>query len=216
MAIIDSLAIGKARNSAGNLTFSTIEGRTIARAKPATVRNPNTPAQASQRDRLKTLVAAWRKSGIAFKRLWTVRKPYTSAYNEFVSQNMGAATAIKTWLLGPVKSKPAGMYFGKGKYPHTALRVRELMEGEAVVECFNQTLYNDLKVGDVIGYLQFDPVTFEPVCQEHILTSDEIPQNMEDFNVGFPNCKADIAVNDCAYFYSPSRNISSTVVVHTP
>jgi len=215
MAIINSLAIGKAKNSAGNLTYSTIEGRTIGRAKPVSVRNPNTPAQQSQRDRLKTLVHAWRENGIALKRLWTVRKPYSSAYNEFVSQNMPVADAIKTWLFGPVKAKPAGLMLGKGKYPHTSFEVEEFAETEAYVSCVNQTLWNDAQAGDKVGYVQFDPVTFQMSVQELTLDEMQVTAPMENVVLEFSNCKPGIGVMDCVYFYSPSRNISSSVVIHT-
>lgn len=48
MAIINSLAIGKAVKSAGNLTYKTVRGRTIA-AQKITTNKSNTVRQASQR-----------------------------------------------------------------------------------------------------------------------------------------------------------------------
>lgn len=48
MAIINSLAIGKAIKSAGNLTYKTVRGRTIA-AQKITTNKSNTVRQASQR-----------------------------------------------------------------------------------------------------------------------------------------------------------------------
>lgn len=48
MAIINSLAIGKAIKSAGNLTYKTVRGRTIA-AQKITTNKSNTARQASQR-----------------------------------------------------------------------------------------------------------------------------------------------------------------------
>ena len=50
MAIVNSLAIGKSRKSAGNLTYKTVRGRTIA-SQRITENKSNTIAQNSQRSR---------------------------------------------------------------------------------------------------------------------------------------------------------------------
>lgn len=54
MAIINSLAIGKAVKSAGNLTYKVVRGRTIA-AQKITANKSNTVRQASQRSSFATL-----------------------------------------------------------------------------------------------------------------------------------------------------------------
>lgn len=91
MAIINSLAIGKARKSAGNLTFATIQGRTIAREKPVNVRNPRTEKQLAQRSKMSKTVAAYRNIGIMTKHLFTKLPKYTSQYNQFVKENIKIA-----------------------------------------------------------------------------------------------------------------------------
>lgn len=53
MAVINSLAIGKSRKSAGNLTYKTVRGRTIA-SQRITENKSNSPAQGIQRGRFGT------------------------------------------------------------------------------------------------------------------------------------------------------------------
>lgn len=87
MAIINSLAIGKSVKSAGNLTYKTIRGRTIA-SQRITKNSSNTLLQSSQRTTfgMATKVAAFMQQYIDAT---YEKSKYGSARNHFMSINKG-------------------------------------------------------------------------------------------------------------------------------
>ena len=211
MAIIRSLAIGKARKSAGNLTFATIQGRTIAREKPAFVRNPNTPKQLAQRSKMSKTVAAYRAFGGMVKKYFTTLPKYTSQYNEFVSRNISVAenyvvdeeTGKVSNIVGTTVSRGSvqmDVYSKPKAYGEDTLAGSAIMSpGFTAVE------------GDQIITVAFDGSsnTLKTVVQ--VLSQ----MDLDDINAGNGvDVTADINTANlvCAayVYYSPSRNISST------
>lgn len=87
MAIVNSLAIGKSRKSAGNLTYKTVRGRTIA-SQRITENKSNTIAQGVQRNRF-----AMASQAISMCQLYVnyayEKSKYGSARNEFMKTNPG-------------------------------------------------------------------------------------------------------------------------------
>lgn len=85
MAIVNSLAIGKSRKSAGNLTYKTVRGRTIA-SQRITENKSNTIAQGIQRNRFSqasqamTLIAPYIEACYEKSR-------YGSSRNAFMKEN---------------------------------------------------------------------------------------------------------------------------------
>lgn len=88
MAIVDSIILGRAKGSIGNVTLSTQKGRVIAKQKATIVSNPNTVAQLEQRGKLSKAVLAWQAIGNVVKSGITALMPFSSAYNTYVSKNM--------------------------------------------------------------------------------------------------------------------------------
>lgn len=88
MAIVDSIILGRAKGSIGNVTLSTQKGRVIAKQKATIVSNPNTVAQQEQRGKLSKAVLAWQAIGNVVKSGITALMPFSSAYNTYVSKNM--------------------------------------------------------------------------------------------------------------------------------
>ena len=123
MAIVNSLAIGKSKKSAGNLTYATVKGRTIAKQKPTSVANPNTPAQQAQRTAMATIVNFWQLWASAYKDLFTKRNKLFSAFNQFVHLNKEImhtpGLITETGLIGDIE----GMYIASGKYNENTLSV---------------------------------------------------------------------------------------------
>lgn len=100
MAIINSVAFGKARKTAGNIVFYDRLGQTVARQKNLTPTNPNTYAQVAQRIRITNPSRVYRSivdatAGIfgakffdySFGRSYLATKRRT-AYNEFFYRSM--------------------------------------------------------------------------------------------------------------------------------
>lgn len=85
MAIINSLAIGKSVKSAGNLTYKTVRGRTIA-SQRITTNKSNTPAQASQRNRFGS-TAQCMQLFLPYVNGFFEKTKYGSSRNQFVKAN---------------------------------------------------------------------------------------------------------------------------------
>jgi len=88
MAIVSSIAVGKARNSAGNVTFATVKGRVIMREKVTNIKNPNTLAQQKQRASMSEVVKFYQRVGRYSKATLTSSNQYASPYNNCVSKNI--------------------------------------------------------------------------------------------------------------------------------
>lgn len=86
---IKSLAIGKAKGSAGNLTYTTMGDETIAKAKVSFPTNPKTPAQMTRRVQLANLVNMFQALRPYQKLAFQTATGRVSDYNRFVGNNLG-------------------------------------------------------------------------------------------------------------------------------
>lgn len=86
---IKSLAIGKAKGSAGNLTYTTLGDETIAKAKVSFPSNPKTPAQMTRRVQLSNLVNMFQALRPYQKLAFQTATGRVSDYNRFVGNNLG-------------------------------------------------------------------------------------------------------------------------------
>ncbi len=156
MAIVNSIAIGSAKNSIGQITYQTVKGRTIARQKPTHVANPRTPPQVAQRNKMAKIVAAWRTFFFQTRPWWTVIKGYGSAYNEFVSQNMQYASDVVIEN-GRITSLPEGFYISSGKYGETAVSLHYSHNAKLQAAVNDMQLRAEMNPGDKMGYVLIDP-----------------------------------------------------------
>lgn len=203
MAVIRSLAVGKARKSAGNLTYQTVKGRTIAREKPAFVANPDTPLQQAQRGKMRNLVAAWRAWFSLTKPYFTVIDGYGSAYNQFVKMNMPWAEDFSTDQGTGVVSYADNVYFSNGKYPQRAL---DATAGSVSVEDIQ--LREEAEAGDRLILVEHGSASANPTIQEYVLTEADI----ENIRNGLPVATGLTPVSPIGWiFYSSARRTSSTL-----
>lgn len=204
MAIIRSLAVGKARKSAGNLTYQTVKGRTIAREKPAFVANPNTPRQQAQRGKMRNLVAAWRAWFSLMKPYFTVIDGFGSAYNQFVKMNMPFAGDFSVNPNTGIVSFAETTYFSNGKYPQRSL--------EAVgssVSVVDIQLQQEAEVGDRLVLIEHGSLTENPSIQEYVLDQDDI----DNIRLGQPVDTGLVPDDEIGWlFYSSARRTSSTLL----
>lgn len=208
MAIIRSLAVGKARKSAGNLTYQTVQGRTIAREKPAFVANPNTPRQQAQRGKMRNLVAAWRAWFSLLKPYFTVIDGFGSAYNQFVKMNMPFAEDYSTnQNTGVVDFVEA--YFSNGKYPQRALNL-SIVEEKLAVTVDDIQLREDAEVGDRFVIVSHGGIGENPGITEKVLDADDITA-IRAGEVVNTNVEGDLADFIGVIFYSSARRTSSTL-----
>lgn len=203
MAVIRSLAVGKARKSAGNLTYQTVKGRTIAREKPAFVANPNTPLQQEQRGKMRNLVAAWRAWFSLLKPYFTVIDGYGSAYNQFVKMNMPWAEDFSTDQGTGVVSFADNAYFSNGKYPQRALDATGGSVSVADIQ-----LREEAEAGDRLVLVEHGAGVSNPTIQEYVLTESDI----ENIRNGLPVATGLTPTSPIGWiFYSSARRTSSTL-----
>lgn len=217
MAIVQSLAIGNARKSAGNLTFQTVHGRTIAREKPLYVTNPNTPAQQATRSIMRNLVEAWRGFGFQLRPYFTIKPPYGSAYNQFIKMNHSLGEESWTGINKIGVVPPEYAWVSNGKYGQNAVWYNfnevtnmfrfqitdpqlksEIVEGDNVVIVGVMTNGNNIKKAKVVT---------------HTLTAMEVASLQAGSEITIPSGETDPFYEMAAIYYSPSRNVSSSAQV---
>lgn len=138
MAIINSLAIGKSVKSAGNLTYKTVRGRTIA-SQRITSNKSNTMAQSTQRGRFGFAARAAQLIQLFIDCCYEKSK-YGSARNNFMHINKhyfadGLIGEVKEGLVPladvfipaftPDRSNPRGSYIDWSAYGSSPIIVRE-------------------------------------------------------------------------------------------
>ena len=212
MAIVKSLGLGKARGSAGEFTYSTIQGRTIARTKPAHVHNPNTAGQQAQRTKMREVVVAWRDAGQRFEKLWTARKKYHSAYNSFVSANIANNGTFDISENGQYVYMNNGFILGQGQYSANQLTLSGTESACTVGVRNSESLYHNLKVGDIVGCIFIGDSGQVADVEEYVLTESDLNMPSGNFGHDFSTQKQDIT-GYAPYWYSPSRNLSTDCVV---
>ena len=208
MAIVNSIAIGAAKNSIGQITYQTVKGRTIARQKPIHVANPRTPPQVAQRKKMANLVAAWRTFFFQTRPWWTVIKGYGSAYNEFVSRNMQYASDVVIED-DRITSLPEGFYISSGKYGETAVSLDYSNGCDLRASVKDLQLLAEMNPGDKLGLVLIDPTgEFENVVREFELVEFDIT-NFRDG--GKMDLDADVdGFYAAVVYYSSARGVSST------
>lgn len=86
--ILNSIVVGKARKSAGNLTTQNWKGITVGRQKPTQVANPQTAGQTAQRTKLSIGVKIYRMIAVAVAIGFSQLADKMSAYNAFIKHNL--------------------------------------------------------------------------------------------------------------------------------
>jgi hypothetical protein len=94
MARTSNPLIGKSRNKIGGVVMSTWKGINVLREKPATVANPNTPAQQAQRSIMRQLVAAARAILSTLHVSFRQEAVEQSQYNAFIHANAPQAFSV--------------------------------------------------------------------------------------------------------------------------
>lgn len=212
MAIVKSLGLGKARGSAGEFTYSTIQGRTIARTKPAHVHNPNTVPQRAQRLKMKNVVIAWRDVGQRLEKLWTKRKKYNSAYNSFVSANIANDKTFEMAPTGTEVYLKDGFVLGQGQYNANLLGLQITADSATIEISKSESLHPNLKIGDVLGMVFLGDFGQIVEIEERVIDEYDFQEGTPSFKTTFTTDRDDIT-GHAPYWYSPSRNLSTDCVV---
>ncbi len=150
MAIINSILLGRAKGSIGNVSFSTQKGRVIARQKPSIVANPRTQAQLDQRAKVSAVNVAWYMIGNVIKSGITQLVGLGSQFNTYVSKNADAF-AGKVFTKETFKTMDlTGSYASIGAVPKIPF-VKVAEDVNTLEVSFNKNIFGMYaKVGDVL------------------------------------------------------------------
>lgn len=88
MAIINSPAVGSAKNKSGNFVYYVRRGKTVARSYQPNVTNPNTPSQQVYRNRYEAMKLIWRELSTIMTNSFLSRGNLATQFNSFIQHNM--------------------------------------------------------------------------------------------------------------------------------
>lgn len=104
MSVVQNPFIGRARNKAGGMVFSTWKGINVLKTKPLTVANPRTDKQLMRRSALEQIMVIARMISAAIQLGFKEQAVFKSAFNAFVGYNLRNAfdySAPPTATLAP-------------------------------------------------------------------------------------------------------------------
>ncbi|MEH7889219.1 DUF6266 family protein [Elizabethkingia meningoseptica] len=148
MAILNSIILGRAKGSIGNVTLSTQKGRVIAKQKATIVSNPKTDEQMLQRNGLSLAVFLWQKLNLYIKEGFTITSQYGNQYNAFVSNNINFLKNIDKDKENLTSKDVQGLAISLGKFPNPFEKIQSDSEGKGAVVINKDLLASFAKVGD--------------------------------------------------------------------
>lgn len=212
MAISSSLALGKVKGSMGGMTYSIVEGRTIVRQTPTHVRNPNTEAQQLQRGKMALAVRAYQQAGPMCAKTFTVRKKYSSAYNEFVSRNIKASNPFTLNSDGTEIRFMEGAVLGNGSVPNASLEIAYQVGEQYLISIKADSLKSLLKVGDSLGYYAYNSMTYAWEDLSIVLTADDVATLKSGEGIIFPGTEVASDKGACYWISADKRKSNSPIL----
>lgn len=212
MAISSSLALGKVKGSMGGMTYSIVEGRTIVRQTPTHVRNPNSEGQVIQRTKMANAVRAYQQVGPMCAKTFTVRKKYSSAYNEFVSRNLKAEDPFVTDPEGKYFEFMPGAVLGNGSVPNSSLEIVRDGSDAFNVSVVTDSLKSLLKIGDSLGVYLYNGDTEKWEDNYLTLTADDVTTLKSGDSIAFPNMEGGAHKGTCYWISADKRKSNSPIL----
>lgn len=199
MAIIKSLAVGKAKGSAMNLTYTVIGGETIMKGKVAFPQNPKTLGQMSRRVRWANIVALWQAFNDRDKPSFEDKAPRVSDFNAFIGANIGGTAVYLTKQLADQGGCVVAFYkltkgslpsldvaAGTGGVPVSGISLGNLViDGDTTLKEFSDAVIENnngqFLNGDQLTFFNFiqevNPVTSVPYVR---IESSKVTLNQAD------------------------------------
>jgi hypothetical protein len=210
MAIYNSIAIGRARKSIGNVTFVSLKGQKVAKAKIVNPTNPKTPGQLLSRYRMLNIVKAWQFLQIFFAGIGYLRTSVQSNYNVFVHlyKNMVNGTMAKQAWENALSLIPSNLVDSNTATILQAEKTLGVTYDLAIVTHdlpFPGTVANPLKVNGVI----IDSVGNQSTATHTITTDEWTAKQIElDFGAFEPNGAAKTGF----YIYDQKQTLCSNIL----
>ena len=152
MAKNDSLAVFKARGSAGPITYANWKGIGYFKQKAFIVANPKTDGQINARARLALMVVAFQLIGSAVNAGFKEMAVKMSAYNAFVKANINSALLYVS--LGVYEIVPENLQVSKGTLGNTSIATSSATAAgntltvtyDNTVQSYNQSLDDEVQI----------------------------------------------------------------------
>lgn len=198
MAIIKSLAVGRAKGSAQDLTYTTIGGATIMKGKVAFPKNPKTTGQMNRRVRWANLVNFWQAFNNINHPSFEGRAPRVSDFNAFIGANIAGApvyltiseasqgaAVVASYMVSRGSLPAIDIAVGTGGVPVTDISLGNLtIDGDTTLKEFSEAVVNNntaYQTGDQISCYVFqqetNPVTGIPYVN---VVAEEVTLNTAD------------------------------------
>ena len=172
MAILTGGLLGSSKNQIGGIVTYTVNGRTLARQKPAQYNDKKSDEQVAQRSKFANAVATYRKIQNAVKAGMIKRNPLHSPYNAFISKNVQDAFNENGVIFdnlkvssGNITDTALTIHQGIGANEESILTIEEVQPGNNLTSFDNDNLYVLLKKDDTDDYELLDFGT-RATCKE--------------------------------------------------
>ena len=213
MAIVSSIAVGKARKSAGNVTFTTSKGRVIMKEKALNVRNPRTAGQVSQRSKMSRTVLAYQTVGNKCANGITRLSRYGSRYNQFVKANIDKIDDIFPAEQIVADCSFDGLMVANGALPEVECTATYGLNAVDFTPKTNNVQFDKLKVGDKLHAVLKSTVSNTVYMKSVALTQSNISgKTLPTITLATEAFDNDI-VGIAMYIVSADGTVSSTAYI---
>lgn len=215
MAIVSSIAVGKARGSAGNVTFTTQKGRVIMKEKATIVANPKAPGQVAQRSVLAKAVKAYQLLGSQVKEGLTRRGKFLSEYNRSIQLNIDSMNTIMPNLAAPLSTGLAGFQIADGALvggSGTIGKTGSIVDIEVNLMGGN---LGDVKIGDKFVLVAYSSNNNQVAKTEAVVTANDLINEIVTLTINFASSVTAGIVTGAYFFVSADGTQSSSATMVT-
>lgn len=207
MAITQNPLIGRAKQSAGGMTFTTWKGKNVLKTKATSVANPKTEGQLTQRAKMTALVSIFRAASAAVNIGFAARAVGKSAFNAFTSNNL--KTVELTEGLNAVSINPATLVFADGSLTPTPSLVKAASVSNREIEVdWNGNSEGNQHANDVLNCVMVNE-------KGNVIGTkiNEVPRNAANHSFDFTDVGTSNGTYSFVFFFSTvdGRNASPSV-----
>lgn len=189
MAIINSIAFGKARGKIGNVIFQSYFKKTIARQKNTSISKPPTSSQLIQQRKFKVTCQAWNYCGHIYQTISKEAKSGETMFNWFIKNfNYAASHSVYDNDRLAFNSFSQRVYLQSSKINIYSVETVNVVphSGETLIKFSNLGIFADDDI--ILNLFVYDSVNDESLVLVRNLTFEEIEagqvyiQPLEDIN----------------------------------
>ena len=210
MAIVSSIAVGKATGSVGNVTFSTQKGRVIMKEKAVSINDRKSDLQVAQRSRMAATILAFQNVGSVTKAGFTRVLGFGSPYNRFVSLNIVDIDAISPVHLATEVDPLKGLIISDGVLVNPTVSAAVAANKATITANLAILPESQLKVGDKIIFVLYAPEKGATVLKTVVLNQAQVTVKSVAQVIDNVTLSVGLKYGYSAYYSSADGSVSST------